>query len=162
MLKPSPHTGPASWRRPFQENHVSQPSLRITHFEAELPPADYVFEVWNPMEQRYEKAATFEQAMDRVQRLAGAIREMWVSKDEQLDALPSPPPPVEGTEFAEFRVTAQAQRSYDTRSFDSPEWTHFRGYISQAAERISGEVGFVLAPSLIPAPPAPRAQAKSA
>jgi hypothetical protein len=141
---------------------VSQPSLRITHFEAKLPPDDYVFEVWNPMESRYEKSPTFEQGMDRVQRLAGAVREMWVSKDPGLDTLPSPPPPVEGAEFAEFRVTAQAQRSYDIRSFDSPEWSHFRGYISQAAERISGEVGFVLAPSLIPAPPAARTQAKSA
>jgi hypothetical protein len=141
---------------------VSQPSLRITHFEARLPPADYVFDVWNPLENAYEPAATFEDAMERVQRIAQAVREMWVSKDEALGTLNSPPPPVEGAEFAELRVTAQAQRSYDIRSFDSPEWTHFRGYISQAAERISGEVGFVLAPSLIPAPPAPRAQAKSA
>ncbi len=141
---------------------MSQPSLRITHFESRVPPADYVFEVWNPLEDRYEPAASFEGAMERVQRLAQAVREMWVSKDEALSALNSPPPPQDGAEFAEFRVTAQAQRSYDIRSFDSPEWTHFRGYISQAAERISGEVGFVLAPSLIPAPPVPRMQAKSA
>jgi hypothetical protein len=141
---------------------VSQPSLRITHFEARVPPADYVFEVWNPLDARYEETPTFEQAMERVQRVAQVVREMWVSKDERLNALPPPPPPVEGAEFAELRVTAQAQRSYDIRSFDSPEWSHFRGYISQAAERISGEVGFVLAPSLVPAPPAPRAQAKSA
>jgi hypothetical protein len=141
---------------------VSQPSLRITHFESRVPPEDYVFEVWNPLDATYETTATFENAMERVQRLAQAVREMWVSKDERLNTLPSPPPPVEGAEFAEFRVTAQAQRSYDIRSFDSPEWSHFRGYISQAAERISGEVGFVLAPSLIPAPPAPRVQAKSA
>lgn len=141
---------------------MSQPSLRITHFEARLPPDDYVFEVWNPMGAQYEPVASFENAMERVQRLAQEVREMWVSKDERLNTLPSPPPPVEGAEFAEFRVTAQAQRSYDIRSFDSPEWTHFRGYISQAAERISGEVGFVLAPSLIPAPPTPRMQAKSA
>lgn len=141
---------------------MSQPSLRITHFEARTPPADYVFEVWNPMQGKYEPIPSFEQAMDHVQRLAHDVREMWISKDERLASLPSPPPPVEGAEFAEFRVTAQAQRSYDIRSFDSPEWTHFRGYISQAAERISGEVGFVLAPSLIPAPPAPRMQAKSA
>ncbi len=141
---------------------MSQPSLRITHFEARVPPEDYVFEVWNPMVAAYESAATFETAMERVQRLAQAVREMWVSKDDRLNSLPSPPPPVDGAEFAEFRVTAQAQRSYDIRSFDSPEWSHFRGYISQAAERISGEVGFVLAPSLIPAPPSPRMQAKSA
>ena len=141
---------------------MSQPSLKITHFEARVPPLDYVFEVWNPMEARYEPAPSFEDAMDRVQRLAQVTREMWVSKDEALARLPGPPAPPENTEFAEFRVTAQAQRSYDIRSFDSPEWSHFRGYISQAAERISGEVGFVLAPSLIPAPPAARMQAKSA
>ena len=141
---------------------MSQPSLRITHFESEKPPADYVFDVWNPLENTYERITTFEAGMERVQRLAQAVREMWVSKDPQLAALCGPPAPVPGEEFAEFRVTAQAQRSYDIRSFDSPEWSHFRGYISQAAERISGEVGFVLAPSLIPAPPAQRVQAKSA
>ncbi len=141
---------------------MSQPSLRITHFEAHQPPADYVFEVWNPMRDSYEPVATFEDGMERVQRLAQAVREMWVSKDETLATLNSPPDPVPNAEFAEFRITAQAQRSYDIRSFDSPEWSHFRGYISQAAERISGEVGFVLAPSLIPAPPAQRMQAKSA
>ncbi len=141
---------------------MSQPSLRITHFEAKTPPADYVFDVWNPLENSYERQPTFEEGMERVQRIAQAIREMWVSKDAALETLNSPPAPVPGEEFAEFRVTAQAQRSYDIRSFDSPEWSHFRGYISQAAERISGEVGFVLAPSLIPAPPAQRAQAKSA
>ena len=141
---------------------MSQPSLRITHFEARQPPADYVFEVWNPLETSYETVETFEDGMERVQRLAQAVREMWVSKDAALGSLQSPPAPEPNTEFAEFRVTAQAQRSYDIRSFDSPEWSHFRGYISQAAERISGEVGFVLAPSLIPAPPAPRAQSKSA
>ncbi len=140
---------------------MSQPSLRITHHESRRPPADYVFEVWNPLENSYESAASFEGAMERVQRLAQTVREMWVCKDATLDSLHSPPPPEEGAEFAEFRVTARAQRSYDIRSFDSPEWTHFRGYISQAAERISSEVGFVLAPSLIPAPPAPRVQAKS-
>ncbi len=141
---------------------MSQPSLRITHFDANPPPGDYVFDVWNPLENRYENAASFEAGMERVQRLAQAVREMWVSKDDALGGLNSPPPPVPGSEFAEFRVTAQAQRSYDIRSFDSPEWSHFRGYISQAAERISGEVGFVLAPSLKPAPPPQRAQAKSA
>ncbi len=141
---------------------MSQPSLRVTHFETRVPPADYVFEVWNPLKNTYEPVGTFEDAMERVQRLAQAVREMWVSKDPTLATLNSPPAPVSGTEFAEFRITAQAQRSYDIRSFDSPEWSHFRGYISQAAERISGEVGFVLAPSLIPAPPAQRMQAKSA
>ena len=141
---------------------MSQPSLRITHFEARMPPSDYVFEVWNPLDSTYETAPTFEAGMERVQRLAQTVRELWVSKDPALDALDGPPAPVPDAEFAEFRITAQAQRSYDIRSFDSPEWTHFRGYISQAAERISGEVGFVLAPSLVPAPPAPRMQARSA
>jgi hypothetical protein len=134
----------------------------VTHFEARQPPADYVFEVWNPTAGAYEPVATFEDGMERVQRLAQHVRELWVSKDPALDTLNGPPAPEPGAEFAEFRITAQAQRSYDIRSFDSPEWSHFRGYISQAAERISGEVGFVLAPSLKPAPPAQRLQAKSA
>ena len=141
---------------------MSQPSLRITHFEARVPPSDYAFDVWNPLESTYEPAASFEAGMERVQRIAQAVREMWVSKDAALDTLDGPPAPVPDAEFAEFRITAQAQRSYDIRSFDSPEWSHFRGYISQAAERISGEVGFVLAPSLVPAPPAQRMQARSA
>ncbi len=141
---------------------MSQPSLRITHFEARTPPGDYVFDVWNPLLESYEPVETFEDGLERVNRLAQAVREMWVNKDAALMTLKSPPPPVEGAEFAELKITAQAQRSYDIRSFDSPEWSHFRGYISQAAERISGEVGFVLAPSLVPAPPAPRMQAKSA
>ncbi len=141
---------------------MSQPSLRITHFETREPPRDYVFDVWNPMSGAYENVATFEDGMDRVQHLAHAVREMWVSQDSGLAALNGPPDPTSDAEFAEFRITAQAQRSYDIRSFDSPQWTHFRGYISQAAERISGEVGFVLAPALVPAPPAPRMQAKSA
>ncbi len=141
---------------------MSQPSLRITHFEARQPPADYAFDVWDPIAGAYEPVATFEDGMERVQRLAQGVRELWVSKDATLDTLNGPPPPEPGAEFAEFRITAQAQRSYDIRSFDSPEWSHFRGYISQAAERISGEVGFVLAPSLKPAPPAQRLQAKSA
>jgi hypothetical protein len=136
--------------------------LRITHFEARDPPRDFAFDVWNPLEGAYESAFSFEDAMKRVQDLAHVMREMWVSKDSTLGTLQGPPAPVSGAEFAEFRITALAQRSYDIRSFDSPEWTHFRGYISQAAERISGEVGFVLAPALVPAPPAQRMQAKSA
>ncbi len=140
---------------------MSQPSLKITHFEKRQPPADFVFEVWNPLAASYEALDSFEDAMERVQRLAQAVRELWVSKDERLASLPGPPA-ASGAEFAEVRVTAQAQRHYDIRSFDSPEWTHFRGYISQAAEQICGEVGYVLAPSLVPAPPQARAQAKSA
>ena len=141
---------------------MSQPSLRITRLDDQPTTSGFVFDVWNPLQSSYESAASFEQGMERVQALAHAVHEMWVVKDSGLPALPPPPPPVPEAEFAEFRVTARAQRSYDIRSFDSPDWTHFRGYISQAAERISGEVGYVLAPVLIPSPPLPRPQAKSA
>ena len=142
---------------------MSQPSLKITHFEKRQPPEDFVFEVWNPLVAGYERLESLEDAMERVQRLAQQVRELWVSKDESLAGLQSPPaPPSDGTEFAEVRITAQAQRHYDVRSFDSPEWSHFRGYISQATEQICGEVGYVLAPALVPAPPKARLQAKSA
>ncbi len=141
---------------------MSQPSLRITYHEARPAHENYVFDVWNPLSASYESAPNFEAAMAHVQRLAQTVHDLWVARDEQLARLPGPPPPVDGAEFAEFKVTAQAQRHYDIRSFDSPEWTHFRGYMSQAAEHISGEVGYVLAPSPIPRPPAHRLQAKSA
>jgi hypothetical protein len=140
---------------------VSQPSLRITHVDGNEPPGDYLFEVWNPVSATYESCASFEAGLERVGRLAQDMREMWISKDPALATL-SPPPPVTGNaEFAELRVTAQAQRHYDIRSFDAPDWAHFRGYISQAGERICAEVGFVVAPVTAPALQIRRAQSVS-
>ncbi len=139
---------------------MSQPSLRITRLENGAE--EFAFDVWNPATAAYEPVASFEAAMTRVSRLAQDMRELWISRDATLATLAGPPAPANDGEFAELRVTSQAQRHYDIRSFDQPEWTHFRGYIAQAAERIAGEVGYVPPAAAIPVPPAPRMQAKSA
>ena len=139
---------------------MSQPSLRITRLEDRS--GNFAFDVWNPAKAAYEPAPSFEAALTRVSRLAQDMREMWISRDASLAALSGPPLPAAEGEFAELRVTSQAQRHYDIRSFDQPEWAHFRGYIAQAAERICGEVGYVPPAAVIPMPPTPRMQSKSA
>ncbi len=139
---------------------LSQPSLRITRLEDGAE--EFAFDVWNPAAAAYEPAASFEAAITRVSRLAQDMRELWISRDSKLASLSGPPAPAREGEFAELRVTSQAQRHYDIRSFDQPEWTHFRGYIAQAAERICGEVGYVPPAATIPVPPPPRMQSKSA
>ncbi len=139
---------------------MSQPSLRITRQEDRS--GVFTFDVWNPTKAAYEPAPSFEAAMTQVSRLAQDMRELWISRDTALSTLSGPPMPATDAEFAELRVTAQAQRHYDIRSFDQPDWTHFRGYIAQAAERICGEVGYVPPSAVIPTPPTPRLQSKSA
>ncbi len=138
---------------------MSQPSLRITHVDGKTPEGDYVFEVWSPVAGRYLTCPSFEDGLELVGKLAHDMREMWISKDPTLAGLPPPPPVVGDAEFAELRVTSQAQRHYDTRSFDAPEWAHFRGYISQAGERICAEVGYVVTPVTAPTLQTRRAQA---
>ncbi len=139
---------------------MSQPSLRITRLEDGA--AEFTFDVWNPSTAAYEPARSLEAAVARVSRLAQDMRELWISRDSRLATLSGPPQPAnDDHEFAELRVTSQAQRHYDIRSFDAPEWTHFNGYIAQAAERICGEVGYVPPAAVIPVPPAPRMQSKS-
>ncbi len=137
---------------------MSQPSLRITHIEGSTPEGDYVFEVWSPVAAAYVPCASFEDGLALVGKLAHDMRDMWVNKDSTLASLTSPPPVTGDAEFAELRVTSQAQRHYDIRSFDQPEWAHFRGYISQAGERICAEVGFVVTPVTAPTLQIRRAQ----
>ncbi len=127
---------------------MSQPSLRITRLEDGA--AEFTFDVWNPSTAAYEPARSLEAAVARVSRLAQDMRELWISRDSRLATLSGPPQPAnDDHEFAELR------------SFDAPEWTHFNGYIAQAAERICGEVGYVPPAAVIPVPPAPRMQSKS-
>ena len=144
---------------------MSQPSLKITHFEKRQPPRGLrLRSLESALGAGYERPRV-------AGRRHGARSAPWHNRSasygfrrtsRSLASRAPPAPPSDGTEFAEVRITAQAQRHYDVRSFDSPEWTHFRGYISQATEQICGEVGYVLAPALVPAPPKARLQAKSA
>ena len=141
---------------------MSHPSLRITHFEDRAAPADFAFEVWNPQSAIYEPVASLALALERVGRLAQEIHEMWVAKDPALAATQDPPDVTDGSEFAELRVSAQANRHYDVRSFDDTGWRHFTGYISQAAAHICGEVGYASPVLAAPDQPPLRPQSRTA
>jgi hypothetical protein len=141
---------------------MSRPSLRITHFEDRAAPADFAFEVWNPRSAAYEPLAGLDLALERVGRLAQEIHEMWVAKDPALAAMQDPPDIADGSEFAELRVSAQANRHYDVRSFDNKAWHHFTGYISQAAAHICGEVGYASPVLAAPEQPPLRRQSRTA
>lgn len=141
---------------------MSHPSLRITHFEGRDAPADFAFEVWNPRAAAYEPFPGLDPALERVGRLANEVHELWVAKDPALAALQDPPAIADDSEFAELRVSAQANRHYDVRSFDNTEWQHFTGYISQAAAHICGEVGYVSPILAAPEQPPLRPQSRTA
>ena len=141
---------------------MSHPSLRITHFEDRAAPADFTFEVWNPRSAAYEPLPGLDLALERVGRLAQEIHEMWVAKDPALVAMRDPPDIIDGSEFAELRVSAQANRHYDVRSFDNTGWSHFTGYISQAAAHICGEVGYASPVLAAPEQPPLRPQSRTA
>ncbi len=141
---------------------MSHPSLRITHFENRAAPADFAFEVWNPRAATYEPFASLDLALKRVGRLAQEIHEMWVAKDSALAGMRDPPDVLDDSEFAELRVSAQANRHYDVRSFDNTEWRHFTGYISQAAAHICGEVGYASPVLAAPEQPPLRPQSRTA
>ena len=141
---------------------MSPPSLRITPFEDRDPPADFAFEVWNPRAAAYEPFPGLDPALERVSRLAQEIHELWVAKDSAMAALQDPPDAAGDLEFAELRVSAQANRHYDVRSFDNTGWRHFAGYISQAAAHICGEVGYASPVLSAPEQPPLRPQSRTA
>ena len=128
---------------------MSHATLRITR-DDDATGDDYRFDVWDPVQARYERLATLEEASARLQALASAVRELWIAHAPELDTLREPPDEDGDDEFAELRVTAQANRHYDVRSFDSPGWTHFAGYLDQVLAHICGEVGYVVQQSVPP------------
>jgi hypothetical protein len=98
---------------------VSRPSLKITHQDDREPP-EFSFEVWNPIIASYEPMASLGDGLDRVTALAEQVRVMWVQQDPTRSSLKDSPDPAEDddTEWAEFRVSFQANRVYETRNFD--------------------------------------------
>ena len=128
---------------------MSHATLRITRRD-DATDDGYRFDVWDPMQACYEPMATLEDASRRLQALATAVRELWVARAPELDTLREPPDEDGDEEFAELRVTAQANRHYDVRSFDSPGWTHFAGYLDQVLAHVCGEVGYVVQQAVPP------------
>jgi hypothetical protein len=103
---------------------MSRPSLRITRHDDQDPPEQIVFEVWNPLAGVYEPMDTLDTGFFRLAELVELVRVMWVQHDPRRESLNEAPDPAENddSEWAELRVSAQANRMYVTRNFDQPEW----------------------------------------
>jgi len=101
---------------------VSRSSLKITRHEDREPPQNVSFEVWNPITDSYEPMASLDDGLRRQSELAEKVRMMWVQQDPARSFLNDAPDPSDDdhTEWAEFRVSAQANRVYETRNFDQP------------------------------------------
>jgi hypothetical protein len=123
---------------------VSRPSLKISRNDEREPPGDVAFEVWNPFTASYEPMASLDGGLFRIGDLAEQVRQMWVRHDPALSSPKDAPDAAhdDGTEWAEFRVSAQARLVYETRNFDQPEWKKAVNR-SAAVETICNEIGYV-------------------
>ena len=124
---------------------MSRPSLKITRHDDREPRQDDVsFEVWNPFTTSYEPQSSLDGGLFRVGELAEQVRQIWVRHDPVLSWLRDVPDPAEDdeTEWAEFRVGAQARLVYQTRNFDQREWRKAMNR-SAAVETICNEIGYV-------------------
>lgn len=122
---------------------MSRPSLKITRHDDRPPPEGITFEVWNPITAVYEPVPTLDDGLFRVGELAEQVRVMWVQRDPVVASLQDTPDPVEDddSEWAELRVSGQANRVYETRNFDQTEWKKAMSR-SAAIDTICNEVGF--------------------
>jgi hypothetical protein len=124
---------------------VSRPSLKITRHDDRKPPLDASFEVWNPITGSYEPMASLDHGLRRQSELAEKVPIMWIQKDPARSSLKDATDPTEddNAEWAEFRVSAQANRVYETRNFDQPGWKKAMNRTA-AIETFCNEVGYVL------------------
>lgn len=123
---------------------VSRPTLKITRHDDREPPGDVSFEVWNPITASYASMASLDDGLNRVTELAEQVRLMWVQHDPARTSLKDAPDPANGddSEWAELRVSAQANRVYETRNFDQHGWQKATGRTA-AVETICNDVGYV-------------------
>ena len=123
---------------------MSRPSLKITRHDDRRPPGDVTFEVWDPIAARYEPMAALDDGLFRLDDLAERLRLMWVQHDPARTSLKDAPDPArdDDSEWAELRVSAQANRVYETRNFDQHGWQKATGRTA-AVETICNDVGYV-------------------
>jgi hypothetical protein len=103
---------------------ISRPLLRITCFDDRDPPGQIVFEVWNPLAGVYEPMDTLDTGLLRLAELAEQVRVMWVQHNPRRESRNEGPDPAEhdDSEWAELRVSAQANLVHEARNFDQPNW----------------------------------------
>ncbi len=123
---------------------MSRPSLKITRHDDRPPPNGIAFEVWNPIIAAYEPVTSLDAGLFRVGELAEEVRVMWVQRNPAMASVKDAPDPAEeddDSEWAEFRVSAQANRVYETRNFDQTGWKKAMSR-SAAIDTVCNEVGY--------------------
>ncbi len=126
---------------------MSRPALRITrHDPSDANPAEapnFIFEVWDPYQGAYIGSPSLDAALQDVDALLGRIREGWVDR-KALSGLADVPDPSldEDVEWAEFRVSAQANRVHETRNWDARHWRKAMAGRAGAVETTCNEVGY--------------------
>jgi hypothetical protein len=123
---------------------MSRPSLRITRRDDQDPPEQIVFEVWNPLAGVYEPIPTLDTGLFRLAELVEQVRVMRVRHDPRRESLKEAPDPAESddSEWAELRVSAQADRVYETRNFDQPAWEKATSR-ADALRTTCDEIGYI-------------------
>jgi hypothetical protein len=122
---------------------MNRPSLKITRQASGSDADGFAFEVWNPFTGNYQPSGSIEDAMQRVEKLAGLIGQMLVQRHPKQDLLTDVPDVVrtDDIQWAEFCINATRYPSYDTRRFDRPGWTRATGLV-QATEVTCTKVGY--------------------
>jgi hypothetical protein len=123
---------------------MSRPSLKITRRDDRQPPENVAFEVWDPITATYDPVVSLKAGLSRISELAEQVRQIWVRHDPGQASLRDAPDAAEDddTEWAEFRVTAQARLSYETRNFDQRGWMKAMNR-KVAVQTICNEIGYV-------------------
>jgi hypothetical protein len=105
----------------------------------------FAFEIWNPFIGAYQPIGSIGDAMRRVDELAGLIGQMWLQRHPKQNVLADVPDVdgADGVHWAEFRISATALRTYETRRFDRPGWMRAGG-LTQAAETTCAKVGYAM------------------
>jgi hypothetical protein len=122
---------------------VNRPSLRITRHDDQDPPGQIVFEVWNPLAGVYQPMDPLDTGLFRLAQFVEQVRVMWVQHDPRREARrEAPDPPENGeSEWAELRVSAQANQMYGMRNFDQPDWKKATNRAA-AVQTICDEIGY--------------------
>jgi hypothetical protein len=131
--------------KPVNRQRLSRPSLRITRQARRNDTDGFVFEIWNPFIGGYQPADSILGAMRRVEELAGLIGQMWLQRHPKQNVLADVPDvrSTDGIQWAEFRISATAHRTYETRRSDRPGWMRAIS-LTQAAETTCTKIGCAL------------------
>ncbi len=123
---------------------MSRPALRIIRHDAADGTARFEFQVWDPWTAAYTPQPGLPDALHAIDDMLDRVRQMWVTQDPAQATLADVPDPSlpEDLEWAEFRVSAQANKVHETRNFDTRHWRKAMGGRAGAVETTCNEVGY--------------------